>query len=154
MIQKGVEWGMKKRARIEIGGKSLTEYRARAGYTLQEAAKALGTSVSYLSELENGVKKNPSDEVLIKIAELYKVPENLLLEKFGRMDVAFLEELEKNDSLKHLLTEIRYSSIIETEEEKREVIDKVLDYFKNLMTEMEEKKEEKRGRKTSYERPQ
>lgn len=124
---------------LEAAGQSLTNFRARAGYTLQEAAEAIGISASYLSEVENGVK-NPGDEILRKLAEIYKIPEHILFEKFGRVPIGVIEELEKNESLRRLLTEIKYSNILKTEEDKQVVIDKVLDYFKELVIEMEEEK--------------
>lgn len=111
---------------------SLAIYRVKAGYTLQEVAEAIGRSVSYLSEIENG-KKNPSDELLRKIAELYKIPEQVLFEKFGRIPLGVKEEIEKSDALKQILLEFRYNPLLADEEDKKEVAGKLLAYFRRLV---------------------
>lgn len=131
-----------KRKLFEAAGLILTKFRARAGYTLEEAAEAIGTSASYLSEIENGIK-NPSDKMLKKLAETYGVPEQVLFEKFGRLPDWMLIELGNNESLKQLLTEVKNSRILRTEQEKQEVMEKVLEYFKELLTRMEHQEGEK-----------
>ena len=46
----------------------LKEFRIEKGYPLDELAKLSGISVSYMSELENGSKRNPSLDIVHKIA--------------------------------------------------------------------------------------
>lgn len=47
--------------------------------TQTELAKRLGISNSYLSELEKGVSKEPSIELLNKYAEIFKMPASSIL---------------------------------------------------------------------------
>lgn len=47
--------------------------------TQTELAKRLGISNSYLSELEKGVSKEPSIELLNKYAEIFKMPVSSIL---------------------------------------------------------------------------
>jgi transcriptional regulator with XRE-family HTH domain len=55
-----------------IGGK-IRVLRRRQGMTIKQLALALGfPSHSYISEIENG-KKIPSTEMIIKLADLFKV---------------------------------------------------------------------------------
>lgn len=46
----------------------LKELRIKKGYSLDELAKLSGISVSYMNELEKGLKKNPSLDIVHKIA--------------------------------------------------------------------------------------
>ncbi len=50
---------------------NLQEMRITNNLTQSEVAKCTGTTVTYISLLENG-KKNPSDKMKEKLAKLYK----------------------------------------------------------------------------------
>ena len=46
----------------------LKQLRIEKGYSLDEFSKLSGISISYLNELENGSKRNPSLDIIHKIA--------------------------------------------------------------------------------------
>ena len=47
----------------------MEQIRKEKGITLAEIAKKTGISIGYLSHLENGTRKNPSIEMMDKIAK-------------------------------------------------------------------------------------
>lgn len=51
----------------------LKELRLKSGKSLQEVADAIGASKAHLWELEMGKSKNPSLDLLSRLAEHYKV---------------------------------------------------------------------------------
>lgn len=60
-------------------GERIRQQRKELGLSLTELAKQAGISKSYLSNLERGLQKNPSIEVLKKISGYLKVDlENLI----------------------------------------------------------------------------
>lgn len=46
----------------------IREYRKIEGMTLEEMAKKVGISVGYLCHLEKGTRKNPSTQIMEKVA--------------------------------------------------------------------------------------
>ncbi len=69
---------------IEIATLSdrLVMWREMRGISMREASRQMGVSSAFLSMMETGRQKNPSAEVLIKIADFYEVP---LDEVLGRV---------------------------------------------------------------------
>jgi transcriptional regulator with XRE-family HTH domain len=66
-------------------GALLSDLRNAKGLSLREVEEATGKAVSnpYLSQLENGKIKKPSPNVLHRLAEVYVVPYESLMEKAG-----------------------------------------------------------------------
>ncbi len=62
----------------ENPGAVLRKYRRRRGYTLKDLARSTGLSVSYLSEVERGLK-TPSLESLQRMCEALNISEALVL---------------------------------------------------------------------------
>jgi transcriptional regulator with XRE-family HTH domain len=58
----------------------LRRLRARRGWTLDAVAKRADVTVPYLSQLENGVRTNPSLPALRRLAKALGVPVGKLLE--------------------------------------------------------------------------
>lgn len=56
----------------------LRQYRADKGWTLEEAAKRWGISVSYLSELETGGAE-PSKKMAIKLSKKTEISVSVLM---------------------------------------------------------------------------
>ena len=59
-------------------GKNIVEIRKRRGYTLLELAELSNISKSYLSNMERNINKNPSLEVIQKIATVLQVNISIL----------------------------------------------------------------------------
>ena len=55
---------------LEIAGEKLRELRNKRNESVHKVGKAVEISGNYLSEIERGIK-NPSDEVLEKVADHY-----------------------------------------------------------------------------------
>jgi transcriptional regulator with XRE-family HTH domain len=66
-------------------GALLADLRAAKGLTLRQVEQATGRDVSnaYLSQLEKGKIQQPSPRVLHRLAEVYAVPYEALMEKAG-----------------------------------------------------------------------
>jgi transcriptional regulator with XRE-family HTH domain len=66
-------------------GALLADLRTAKGLSLREVEEATGRAVSnaYLSQLENGKIGKPSPNVLHRLAEVYAVPYEALMEKAG-----------------------------------------------------------------------
>ncbi|HTB21467.1 MAG TPA: helix-turn-helix transcriptional regulator [bacterium] len=71
-------------------GEAVRLIRVLNGKKLTEVATGLGVSVSYLSELENNKKKQPSFDFINKYAEYFGIRSSAVL--------FFMEELEKSKS--------------------------------------------------------
>jgi transcriptional regulator with XRE-family HTH domain len=69
---------------LELGA-LLADLRAAKGLSLREVEEATGNEVSnaYLSQLENGRIRKPSPNVLHRLAEVYGVRYETLMEKAG-----------------------------------------------------------------------
>lgn len=64
--------------------------------SLREVSTQAGISHTYIRNLELGTKKDPSHEVLSKLAKVYKVSYGQLLsQKFKYLEYPYLPELEK-----------------------------------------------------------
>ena len=69
---------------VELGT-LLADLRTAKGLSLREVEEATGGAVSnaYLSQLENGKIQKPSPNVLHRLAEVYRVPYETLMERAG-----------------------------------------------------------------------
>ncbi|MGO4890334.1 helix-turn-helix domain-containing protein [Anaerobacillus sp. MEB173] len=82
-----------------VTGKRLSELRERKGWTKSHVAKLLHIkTVSTYANWEYGLRQ-PDNETIVKIAELYDVSTDYLL---GRSDKPNYEESDKNDGLAFL----------------------------------------------------
>jgi HTH-type transcriptional regulator, competence development regulator len=68
---------------LELLGKTLKEARTALGWSLREAEEKTGISNAYLSQMEGGKIKQPSPNVLHKLAETYQLSYALVMEYAG-----------------------------------------------------------------------
>jgi HTH-type transcriptional regulator, competence development regulator len=68
---------------MEKFGEYFKALRMSNGYTLREVEKLTDISNAYLSQLESEKVKQPSPIILSKLAELYEVSYDTLMEKVG-----------------------------------------------------------------------
>lgn len=71
--------------RQESLGFRLRMWRRRRGISLKDAARQVGVSSPLLLGIENG-QRRPSEEVLVKISEVYRWPLGELRKAWGRPD--------------------------------------------------------------------
>jgi len=64
-------------------GEELRQVRALHRLTLRQVEEVTGISNAYLSQLETGKIAQPSPNYLYKLAEVYQIPYDLLMEKAG-----------------------------------------------------------------------
>lgn len=64
-------------------GEELRQVRALHRLTLRQVEEVTGISNAYLSQLETGKIAQPSPNYLYKLAEVYHIPYDLLMEKAG-----------------------------------------------------------------------
>lgn len=64
-------------------GTYLRSLRDSRGLTLREVEDKSGISNAFLSQIESGKVKQPSPSMLYKLAELYHVPYEILMERAG-----------------------------------------------------------------------
>ena len=68
---------------METLGNTLRNTRHSLSLTLRQVEDAIGISNAYLSQLENDKIKKPSANVLYKLANIYKIDLNVLLNAAG-----------------------------------------------------------------------
>lgn len=103
-------------------GEKLKEARIFASMTLRQVEDQTGISNAYLSQLENDKIKQPATNILYKLATLYKIAFNVLLEEAGIIQ----SSAPKSNS--DFLNSIAFYADNLTEEEGKEV----LEYIKFL----------------------
>ncbi|WP_158264117.1 helix-turn-helix domain-containing protein [Amycolatopsis sp. CA-126428] len=86
--------------------KYLYDRRTKAGLSLRELSRLLGTSHSYLSRLEAGEQSNPSTEFLLRLADVLHIEDVAeLLALFGADPVATLPPAQTYFRRKYGLSE-------------------------------------------------
>lgn len=75
-------------------GKNITELRNKRGYTLSELAELANVSKSYLSNIERSINKNPSLDVMKRIAAVLQVDLLTLLQNIEGLNGEYLIEKE------------------------------------------------------------
>ncbi len=106
---------------METLGKTLKSTRENVSLTLRDVEVATGISNAYLSQLENDKIKNPSANILYKLANVYKIDLNVLLYASGIIEKKNLVESVNKQSL--LEREIAFYKDKLSEEEEKEVVD-------------------------------
>lgn len=90
-------------------GEYLKDLRLRHALTLKEVEIETEISISYLSQIEKGIKSKPQPHILKKLAELYKVNEQELMELAGYIKPdkypKTLEEQEINRAFEFVKTD-------------------------------------------------
>jgi XRE family transcriptional regulator, master regulator for biofilm formation len=83
-------------------GKRIAEIRKKRGYTLSELADLAKISKSYLSNIERNLHKNPSLEIMIRIADVLNVELAALLKPGSVQNTEFSIEQEWVDFVSEL----------------------------------------------------
>lgn len=78
-------------------GKNIRKIREKKGYGINELSRISGVNASYISALERDEKKNPSVEILTKLANSLEVNINEII----KVDSTTNQDLEKWDNNKN-----------------------------------------------------
>lgn len=79
-------------------GMYLRSLRDARGLTLRDAEEKSGISNAFLSQVESGKVKHPSPIILYKLANLYEVPYEILMDRAGYPVPQKAKEIENNAS--------------------------------------------------------
>ena len=105
-------------------GDYLKSLRLKQGLTLREVEAKTGVSNAYISQLETGKVKQPSPSNLYKLADLYQVTYEELMEKAGYP----VPKATKKPESENLMVHNRLGKI--TSEEEDELLD-YLNFIRN-----------------------
>lgn len=81
----------------EIQGRILREMRNKTGITQRTAAKRAGTSASYISELERGIKEMSSEHLWSLVVRAYNLTLSELYEEISK-EMRRMEDASRNNS--------------------------------------------------------
>lgn len=90
-------------------GVAVRRLRAACGWKQQEVARRSGLGQGFISDLERGIKDNPTQETLQKLATAFEMPLNEFLQEVGMIVPPVVVELQAQglaESLAHDLIEI------------------------------------------------
>lgn len=121
---------------LSKAGDILKRQRLELGYTLDHTASEVGVSINYISELERNNKTNPSDEVIVKLAKVYRVDEDDLFNLFGKMPLATKEEVLSNPTLMRILSRIKKENKL-TPQQKYDLYEKLHELYEEMANEEE-----------------
>ena len=86
---------------LDILSETLRKYISESGYTIDEIAKKIGVTYSYISKIQNNKNATPpADETLVKLCEVLRIPKDienelLILSNLNRTPEIIRAELEK-----------------------------------------------------------
>lgn len=83
---------------LKVIGDELRKIRRNNKLSLQDVADKAGVSKMYISEIERQ-KKIPSDDVILRLADIYKVNAFELFEGFNRIPDNIQKEIIENNQL-------------------------------------------------------
>lgn len=112
-------------------GEYIFKLRMKRKLTLTQLGELVGISTNYASELERG-KKEPSDEVVRKLARAYNVSEEQLFAIMKRVPLGIKEEIESSHEFRNLMVEIAKNKNL-TDDTKEKIYTKVREYYEGLM---------------------
>lgn len=95
-------------------GKNIRKIREEKGYGINELSRISGVNASYISALERDEKKNPSVEILTKLANSLEVNINEII----KVDSTTNQDLEKWDNNKNTNQLEENDELFETREFK------------------------------------
>ena len=111
-------------------GMDLRVERVKRQLSLRDAGYGIGISENYLSEIERGLK-TPSDEVIKGAAELYKLDEKYLFDRYKRIPLVIQDELRENDILASTLYKMVTNDNL-TAEKKKEISEAIAELYASL----------------------
>ncbi|MDT0150051.1 helix-turn-helix transcriptional regulator [Priestia aryabhattai] len=108
---------MKKQKKM---GNKLRAKRKLLGFSMKAISEMVGVSENRISELERGFEKIPSDDLLYKVAEIYKVDELELFNAYGKIPKGLsgiADEIERNADFKETIAGIQESNLSQEEKD-------------------------------------
>ncbi len=98
---------------LENFGEYMKNLRLEQRLSLRDVAAQTGVSISYLTQIEHGRKKNPGADILKRLAPLYNVPVRDLLKAAGYLEEVkpiLTDEEEIEMAFRYVMNDPRYQS--------------------------------------------
>lgn len=108
----------------------LRDRRKELKLTLEEVAQRAGVSTNYISLIERG-KNVPSDEIIVKLAEILKIDEVELFLIFNKVPPTMIEELKNDSLLREAIKLLRNAT--DLDDKDREILNKRIIYWYTTM---------------------
>lgn len=105
----------------EKAGAKLRQKRKHLGLSMRAISELVGISENRISELERGFEKVPSDDLLYKVAEVYKVDELELFKAYGKIPKglnSLVDEFSRNEDFKQTIKGIQESGLSDSEKDR------------------------------------
>ncbi|MFS0905702.1 helix-turn-helix domain-containing protein [Priestia aryabhattai] len=116
--------------RVQVG-ELLRLKRLEKRQTLGDIADLVGVSPNYISEIEKGTKSNPSDEIIVRIAEVFNLNEDDLFTAFNKVPLSARNEINAHPSLVKALSQLNNDDTID-KEKKEQFYKKLVYWYKEL----------------------
>lgn len=87
--------------------------RQEKHYTLETVANEVEVSINYISKLEKGKNRNPSDDIIVKLARTLELDEDSLFKLFGKVSLSVRQLIENHPTLENVLSQLSRKSNIE-----------------------------------------
>jgi transcriptional regulator with XRE-family HTH domain len=104
--------------------------------TLMYVSKQLDITHPYLMDLEKGLK-TPSDALLSRIAKFYKLNEDDLFQRYGKVPILAQKEVADNKFLQDTLAEVARDNRL-TDERKERLYQNIYETYSNFIKEIED----------------
>ncbi|MGM7720604.1 helix-turn-helix domain-containing protein [Metabacillus sp. Hm71] len=108
--------------------------RLEKKHTLEQIASLVGVSINYIKDLEKGNKSNPSDEIIVRLAEVLNLDEDELFLSFNKTPLSIQREIEQHPSLVKALSQINDDDTL-SKEEKEEFYNRMVYWYRELAKE-------------------
>lgn len=108
--------------------------RLEARKTQHEIAKLVGVSTNYISEIEKGNRINPSDEIIVRLAEIFDLDEDDLFISFNKLPLPTRNEIKAHPSLVKALSQLNNDESL-SPEKKEQFYNKLVYWYKKIAEE-------------------
>lgn len=113
-------------------GEKLRSRRKFLNRSMKEMGERIGVSENYISEIERGIGKQPSNDVLRKVSEEYGIDSLEVFEAFDRIPVDLVDELRNNKQLLDTLYEIKSNRKL-TNKQKAELYKRIVQVYEDFL---------------------
>lgn len=103
-------------------GKILTNLRLNINMTQQETATAIGIAQTTYAGYETG-RHEPSIEILIKLADIYKVSMDYITGRYDESENEDLSPDEENATIREIIDAENYTSLMSYRETQKQIIE-------------------------------
>jgi transcriptional regulator with XRE-family HTH domain len=115
-------------------GELLRLKRLEKRQSLSDIADKVGVSINYISEIEKGNKTNPSDDIIVRLAEIFNLNEDDLFSAFNKLPLSARNEMHAYPSLAKAISELNSDETM-SPEKKKQFYNKLVYWYKKIAEE-------------------